>query len=99
MHAEGFWALIESGSLVDVQDGWGCEGGGGSEEAPSDAMAVMGPEPMAQVEQAEALERNRTVPCEVCGKRFTTLEGAKQHVMDKHVRGNAPAIDGWGKPK
>lgn len=78
--AKGFWAITESGAIVDVIDGWGCEGGGGSDGAPSNAIAVFGPEP---VPEPVAKTKARPYNCPGCNKTFATYEGRATHMASK----------------
>lgn len=82
MRAEGFWAIAENGQLVDVVDGWGCEGGGGSSSAPFDAVAVFGVEPAIEEPKPEPKPPKVYAHKCSCGARFTTYLGFSSHCND-----------------
>lgn len=82
--AEGFWAVDEDGMLVDVIDGWGCEGGGGYANAPVFAIAVIGPAPVVDLKVLPVLKLSKPFKCDSCDKNFTTSEGMAEHIKAKH---------------
>jgi hypothetical protein len=79
VEANGFWAVGESGQLYDVIDGWGCEGGGGSSNAPSNFIVVFGAPAAIHAEPDQ-----EKVACGVCGKLFKNDEAMQQHRSMKH---------------
>ena len=84
--ANGFWAVSNDGELFDVIDGWGCEGGGGSNRAPENFIAVFGIEPEQKSAEPEEFR------CDVCSKLFTTMQGRDQHRSIKH---SASIFESW----
>lgn len=83
--AQGFWAVDEDGMIVDVIDGWGCEGGGGYNNAPDYAMAVIGSAPAVELKVAPVIKLGKPFKCESCGKNFTTADGMAEHIKAKHT--------------
>ena len=87
--AKGIWALDEDGQLIDVQDGWGCEGGGGSDKAPDRYVAVFGsppkpePEPIKEVQVAKDYNSRCT-----CGARFIEFSSGIKHCNDTKKPGS-----------
>lgn len=88
--AEGFFALGENGVLYDVQDGWNCEGGGGSETVPDYYRVVWGSPytpPAPPKPPKPAYKEPKTTHACTCGKRFTTFMGAMAHAADTRQPG------------
>ena len=79
--ANGFWAIRDDGKLIDVVDGWGLEGGGGSNDAPENFAAVLGYAPLADDPEPEKFE------CFECEKKFNTESGRMDHMQIKHWKG------------
>lgn len=78
-YAEGFFAVTENGRLIDVCDGWGCEGGGGSSSTPDNFIVVLGSPPKEAVQ-----ERTNHKECIFCDKKFKTAEALHDHCVAKH---------------
>lgn len=78
--AKGIWALDEDGQLIDVQDGWGCEGGGGSDKASDRYVAVFGKPPKAEPEQIKPVKtaKDYNYRCS-CGSKFVEYSSAASH--------------------
>jgi len=84
IEARGFWAVTEGGGLIDVEDGWGCEGGGGSSVGPRNALVVLGPAPVVAVELPRVPQAwEKAFKCEVCGKKFGSSLGLLTHRQAK----------------
>ena len=84
IQARGFWAIGESGGLYDIEDGWGCEGGGGSSAAPHYALPVFGQEPVEQEKEKSIPKKPSKVythRCS-CGGRFQTYAASAGHCRD-----------------
>lgn len=74
------WVITEDGQIRALVEGWGCEGGGGSEPAPDGHRAVFGIPPRQKEEiPAPIVEK---VQCS-CGKKFTTSGGLGMHRASK----------------
>lgn len=69
------WVITQDGELRSLTEGWGCEGGGGSDPAPTGHRAVFGqpPEEPEEVPAQEAPSR-----CS-CGRKFSTSQGLNMH--------------------
>lgn len=81
--ANGNWALRQDGQLIDVVDGWGCEGGGGSNDAPERFAVVLGQSPLIDEPEPEFVK----FECFECEKKFNTEQGRTDHMAMKHWKG------------
>lgn len=78
------WMIDQYGRLYTVTDGWGCEGGGGSQLANPKYRIVLGEEPsdIGFVDPRRIAEQNnpyeKAWKCS-CGKKFKTYPGLQQH--------------------
>lgn len=82
VQARGFFAIGEDGVLYDVQDGWGCEGGGGSDTVDSRYVVVLGPAPKPVAVETKPVAA-KSFECEVCAKKFGSALGLEMHKQNK----------------
>jgi hypothetical protein len=80
---KGEWAITADGSVIDVIDGWGCEGGGGSNDCSHFAHAVFGPAPIG-IKTANKPPVPKTHCCTLCNKRFVTVDALNMHIVARH---------------
>lgn len=72
------WVITQDGELRALVEGWGCEGGGGSEPAPNGHIAVFGLPPDDEQTEIQASIFEKNVKCS-CGKKFMTDSALEMH--------------------